>query len=1055
MTARFWSLRRKMLALLIIASTLPLIIDAFILTWRGRQLLYHDAQARLGALGDDAATRIDLLHERYIGVVDGVARLPDVRTACSAIASGQPAATEARDTLEAMLRGDEMVRSYALLDPKGVIRVTTEPAYQDVDLSARRYVQRARRDGQAIDLVLTTRLAQDIPVIVYARQVDQCMMLVVVRAEALARRIRGVGGGVGEGGFVVVFDELGIKIAHGTRPDFEYTPSGPIPDDERAAMIAERRFGRRTEELLDHVIAVPRLFELARAPTLGKEAAPFEVWVPANRTTNLAVARRLSSAPWTAVVLVPKDSVDAPVGALLWTSAPTSLAVLLIAFVIGFVIMRRILRPVRSLTEASAAIASGQADARVTISTKDELGELGENFNAMADAIEKGREELERKVKDRTQALMIVNEELRAHREELLAHRTELVAQKDELQTQRDELQRKNEEVERADRMKSEFLANMSHELRTPLNSVIGFADLLQVTASDRLSADETSQLGDIVSAGRHLLMIINDILDLAKIEAGHVRLQLDAIDPDEVVTAAVSMVQAQARQKRIEVRTSVRSRRAIRADGGRMRQVLLNLLSNAIKFSPDGASVDVRVSDADGDVLVEVVDRGPGIPAETAARLFQPFVQGEGALIKKHQGTGLGLAISKKLVELHGGRIELTSKVGEGSTFSVYVPAAGRRTRATPPSDASTVLLVVDNPEHGHRARLEAAGYRVAGVDLGEDLGAAATKAGAAAVVVDLADVQGDTSGVLARANELSATLPVILLSQEAEVLVPKPIDAAPLRALCRRLTGAGGRPRVLVIDDDPRVPELVSAALGRDYRVEGVGTATDGLARARAERFDLHVVDLSLPDGSGFDVLEQLAADAATSPTPRIVLTAAKLEPAQLEQLRRHADAVAPKGAVTPEELLGVVDRLVRAPLLEVAADAPHRPAILVVDDHDMNRDLARSILERLGYAVLQARDGAEAVAIADRERPNLILMDLAMPGTDGFTATRQLKAHPQLRRIPVVALTAMAMQSDEDRARAAGVDAFLTKPLDRVALERTVAQMLADEPAREVAR
>ena len=182
------------------------------------------------------------------------------------------------------------------------------------------------------------------------------------------------------------------------------------------------------------------------------------------------------------------------------------------------------------------------------------------------------------------------------------------------------------------------------------------------------------------------------------------------------------------------------------------------------------------------------------------------------------------------------------------------------------------------------------------------------------------------------------------------------------------------------------------------------------------------------------------------STRATPRIVLTAAKLDGDQLEELRRHADAVAPKGAVTPEELLGVVDRLVRAaPPLE-PVDAPRRPTILVVDDHDMNRDLARSILERRGYRVLQARDGAEAVAVAEESRPQLILMDLAMPGTDGFTATRQLKAHPTLRHTRVVALSAMAMKADEERARAAGVDAFLTKPIDRLALEQTVEQLLA---------
>jgi CheY-like chemotaxis protein len=146
-----------------------------------------------------------------------------------------------------------------------------------------------------------------------------------------------------------------------------------------------------------------------------------------------------------------------------------------------------------------------------------------------------------------------------------------------------------------------------------------------------------------------------------------------------------------------------------------------------------------------------------------------------------------------------------------------------------------------------------------------------------------------------------------------------------------------------------------------------------------------------------------------------------------------------------VTPEELLGVVDRLV-APVVE-AAPRDGRPTVLVVDDHDMNRDLARSILERLGYRVVQARDGAEAIAVAERVQPSLILMDLAMPGIDGFTATRQLKAHPQLHHVPIAALSALAMKADEDRARAAGADAFLTKPIDRLALERTVARLLAE--------
>jgi CheY-like chemotaxis protein len=236
--------------------------------------------------------------------------------------------------------------------------------------------------------------------------------------------------------------------------------------------------------------------------------------------------------------------------------------------------------------------------------------------------------------------------------------------------------------------------------------------------------------------------------------------------------------------------------------------------------------------------------------------------------------------------------------------------------------------------------------------------------------------------------------------------------------------------------------VIELLAGTLGDAYALDGAGTVADGLARARAGGFDLFVVDLGLPDGSGFDVLDALSADEATRSIPRIVLTALQLDDAQLDRLRRSSQAIATKGAVTSEELLGVIDRLVKPAAF--AARLTQR-TILVVDDHDMNRGVARSILERLGYRVIEARDGTEALAITERDLPDLILMDLAMPGMDGFTATQRLRAHPRLRRIPVIALSALAMKADEDKARAAGVDHFLTKPVDRLALESAVERLL----------
>jgi signal transduction histidine kinase/CheY-like chemotaxis protein len=1042
-TRGWWTLRRKMIALLVVASTLPVAITSYLVFARGRDLLRQGAVRSLHAVADATVARLDAVHRRYFGVLALLGRMPAVQQACRDAAAGAPPAPAATATLAAALRGDERMRGLALFDDAGHVVVTTEPEYRGASLAARGYVRAAlTRPGPAVDLIVPIRFAEEAPLLGYGQVFDAdgvpCGVAFAIRAEVLDEQLRAISGALGRGSYAVVLDEHGIRLAHGARDDLRYRPTGPIDEDARAAMIAEARFGRRTAELLAEPVPTPTQYERARAPVLDRAAADHH-HAPGNDEDNDAVARRATTAPWTVFVLVPTATTEAPIVALLRGTVPISAGVIALAFLAGLVLTERGLRPVRRLLEASRAIAAGAHHTRVVTSTADELGILAEQFNEMAAAIARSHEELEHRIKDRTQALLITNAELRNHREEL-------VVQKEEVQAQRDELERKNAEIERADRMKSEFLANMSHELRTPLNSVIGFADLLQVTTEGRISEEERGQLRDIVAAGRHLLLIINDILDLAKIEAGQVRLSLDALDPAGVVAAAVAMVQAQARPRRIELRTAVAARRAVRADEQRLRQVLLNLLSNAIKFSPEGAAIDVCVDDAGDEVVFEVIDRGPGIPAALADQLFQPFVQGEGALVKRHQGTGLGLAICKRLVELHGGTIELASRLGHGSTFRVRLPAAGRRHDAEVAAGPAhpTILLVVAGPSnHHHRAQLEAAGYRVEPVGPEADLAAAARAAAAALVVIDVHDAGGDADAILARASGLAAERPVVLLGGDAQLLVGKPLESARLRALCSRLIADDGAPpRLLVIDDDPRVAELVAAALGEGFRVEGATTAADGLRRAAGERFDLHVVDLALPDGSGFEVLEALAGDEQTRATPRIVLTAARLDEAQLVRLRRHAQAVATKGSTTPEELLGVVDRLLHPPALAADAGAP---TILVVDDHDPNRELARSILERLGYRVVQARDGAEAVAIAERTPPQLILMDLAMPGTDGFTATRQLKAHPGLRRIPVVALSALAAHADEERARAAGVDDFLTKPLDRLALERAVARLL----------
>jgi PAS domain S-box-containing protein len=670
-------------------------------------------------------------------------------------------------------------------------------------------------------------------------------------------------------------------------------------------------------------------------------------------------------------------------------------------------------------------------------------------------------------------------ERLRAQTAELMRQTEELTSQGEELFAQQRELEAKNVEIERSSRLKSEFLANMSHELRTPLNAVIGFSELLLDNATTRLERAEVRYVEDILASGRHLLNLINDILDLVKIEAGRVTLKLEPIEAEDAIADAVALVQPAARKKRIRVETRVLATRPALADQRRLRQILLNLFSNAIKFSPEGTSIHVNAEDRGELVRFTVRDEGPGMDEALLAQLFQPFVQGESPLVKTHQGTGLGLAISRGLVEQHGGTIEVASRLGSGSTFAFtllaapgspgqapeppparlepVVPAApSRRVSGTP-----LVLVVEDNPASANlvRAWLSERGYEVAETNDGARVAAMAESLQPCVILLDLVLEGMDGLRALEDLKRRPETrnIPVVITSVLDEKkrgmalgaadYLSKPLDRADLLARMAATIPrpADGKPLVLAIDDDAHVGEVLRGTLEpAGYRFVAALTGRDGLARARAMKPALIISDLVLPDISGFEVVEELARHEATRDIPVFVLTARDLGEAHRERLKKHVRALAEKGDLTREALLAAVGAATRAPSPPDATRTG--PTVLVVDDHDMNRAVVRAILERRGYRVLDAEDGQVAIEITRRERPALVLMDLAMPRKDGFTAARELKSDPETRAIPILALTALAMRSDEERARQAGFDGYLTKPIDRAALEEAVAAFLS---------
>lgn len=677
-------------------------------------------------------------------------------------------------------------------------------------------------------------------------------------------------------------------------------------------------------------------------------------------------------------------------------------------------------------------------------------------------------------------------DELSQTNEELRRQAEELLVQREELQVQQRELEVKNREVERATQLKTEFLANMSHELRTPLNAVIGFSELLVDDAATTLEQRHARYLHEILGSGRHLLGLINDILDLAKIEAGRVSLDREPLTPSAIIDEARTLLDPVARKRKIVIEPSGDlSARAVLADRGKLLQILLNLLSNAVKFSSDGSKVSVGTDDINGFVRFWVRDQGPGIDQSLIPHLFTPFVQGENALIKKHQGTGLGLAISKRLVEQHGGTIDVQTGKGVGTTFRFTIPAVSPSTRdpvspyptSTPPQphpttapDASSrplVLIVEDNPASAHllRAYMSSADYDVVeardvdtAIDMAENLHPRA-------VLLDLVLNNGDDGFTVLdelKRRDSTRDIPILIesvltdaargLAKGAAEYLTKPISRDllldRLKELIRHPT-PDRAPTVLAIDDDPRVLDVLRPILEpAGYRFMTAMRGREGIELAADERPDLIMVDILLPDITGFEVIDALMADERTRDVPLIVLTAADLTDAERHQLKERVSALAEKGDFTRDAVLAAVNRATGRGA-QPNSGCVSRP-VVVIDDHDMNRELIRALLERAGYSVVEAEDGESGIETVRRIRPALVFLDLAMPVMDGFETVRRLKADPDTADIPVVALTALAMRDDERRALDAGCDAYLTKPIDRKSLDAVLDAFLKDGAA-----
>ncbi|WOD39825.1 PAS domain-containing protein [Nodosilinea sp. E11] len=547
-----------------------------------------------------------------------------------------------------------------------------------------------------------------------------------------------------------------------------------------------------------------------------------------------------------------------------------------------------------------------------------------------------------------------------------ISERAQLEAERqqaeDRLQQINQQLLLTNTELDRATRLKDEFLANMSHELRTPLNAILGLSEGLKEQVFGSLSDRQRQAIETIERSGTHLLDLINDILDLSKIEADKLELETALVSVHYLCESSLTFVRQLALSKDVGLSLdSVQAIPDIVVDERRIRQVLINLLSNAVKFTPSGGQVTLRArvdqQNSRNYLQLSVIDTGIGIAPDDLAKLFQPFVQIDSSLSRQYNGTGLGLALVRKLVDLHRGTVSVTSEVNQGSCFTLNIP-----------------------------------------------------------YLTDIA-------------------LPTI----------------APPAPPSSRLDTHNSR--VLVIEDSAAAADLVARYL-EEQGMEAIICPSGDRVMDDVTQFQpgLIILDILLPNLSGWDVLRQLKTDPKTQAIPVIVVSVVD-ERAYGLALGASEYLVKPISRHQLQQAIDSLQHSHQAPLSPVmvvsspdsANSAVEPPLILLAEDNDMNIATVSSYLTALGYRLVYAKNGQVAVELAQTQTPDLILMDIQMPGMDGLEAMQLIRSDTRCAHIPIVALTALAMPGDRERCLAAGANDYLSKPFKMKVLKGLIQQLL----------
>ncbi|MCR8922591.1 PAS domain S-box protein [Dasania sp. GY-MA-18] len=657
------------------------------------------------------------------------------------------------------------------------------------------------------------------------------------------------------------------------------------------------------------------------------------------------------------------------------------------------------------------------------------------------------------------------------------------------------EISLKNTQLEQSNRLKTEFLANMSHELRTPMNAIIGFSEVLKDELLGDLNEEQKDYVSEIFQSANHLLSLINDILDLSKIEAGKMELLLELIYLPETLNNAISIIKERAYNHNISIAVDIdETINYGKVDSRKFKQILFNLLSNAVKFTPDGGSVTLKAERTEKDLSISIIDTGIGISQNNIDLLFQPFVQLDGSLSRHYEGTGLGLAMVKRLVELHGGSVELTSEIDKGSTFKFTIPyisdddlltekppsntdslklekaitnldSNSNNTENTTTNKSNRVLIIDDDDEYvkAIKNKLAIEGCQVFHAQDEKTALSTAVEKEVDLILLDIAPRSIDSISIIKKIKQHDKfkNTPVISMTASktkglnlgAINILEKPVYKDELINSVTKYIPNIDKPKVkiLVVDDEEKAVQFLTDQLeGSGYKTLSAYSGEEAINAVQEHHPDLIILDLMMPGMSGFEVTANLRQTKDFADIPVIILTAKILTEQDKMWLSENTNHVIDKCGFNTIDFLSTIRKNFDSP----ATSAPKKPTqkppsyvteaplILIIENNDTQANLLKLYLEESGYNIQLAESAQEGLELMQKNKPDLITIDLLMSELDSVNFFEIKNNFPEYSEIPVMVLS---LTKENNDLGAVTADAVLSKPVQRAEITSLVERLL----------